>query len=295
MKKTWLVLSFCSAALWAQNPDPAKLMAEKQAADKMLSGGQVIGPIGIQAAMAGSAATITGAPYSADAITERVQVLADGNRIVQTTTNSVARDSEGRVRRDESLAIALPGSAGNAPKLEVIDDPVTGLHWTLDPQTKTASKVIFPMKSSALSRPLLPPPGPEKIWFYSSGAPGSQVTIQMLAKQKAEAGTNVSHVDLGTQTIEGVAAQGTRITRTLPTGAVGNEQPLVITTETWYSPALKVLVMSKAEDPRMGTTSYRLTNIQRAEPPASLFEIPADYTVNDKPGNVLFYKETRKE
>jgi hypothetical protein len=76
---------------------------------------------------------------------------------------------------------------------------------------------------------------------------------------------------------------------------VGNEQPLIITTETWYSPSLKVLVMSKAEDPRMGITTYRLTNIQRAEPSASLFEIPTDYTIKDQPANTFFFKETKKD
>jgi hypothetical protein len=92
-----------------------------------------------------------------------------------------------------------------------------------------------------------------------------------------------------------VAAQGSRVTRTIPAGSVGNEQALVITTETWYSPELKVLVMSKAEDPRMGVTTYRLTNIQRAEPPASLFEIPADYTIKDRPGNVVFATGGKKD
>jgi hypothetical protein len=95
--------------------------------------------------------------------------------------------------------------------------------------------------------------------------------------------SNVTKTDLGTQTIEGVPAQGTRVTRTIPAGQFGNEQPMVITTETWYSPDLKVLVMSKSNDPRMGDTTYTLTNIQRSEPAASLFQVPDDYTVRDAP------------
>ncbi len=292
MKKGIIVLSMCGAAsLCAQTggppppPPPPPPLAV-----------QGFGPIGIQAAMAGPAATTAGAPYSAEAVTERVQSLADGNRIVQTTTSTVARDSQGRVRRDESLAIALPGNNGDAPKLEMIDDPVAGVHWTLDPQNKTAMKMPFPGKNVAFYDKMPPfPPGPDRTFFFASGAPGSELTIQRAAKLKAEAGTNVSRVDLGTQTIEGVLAKGTRITRTLPAGAVGNEQPLVITTETWYSPDLKVLVMSKAEDPRMGTTTYRLTNIQRSEPDASLFEVPSDYTVKDKPGNMVFFKPGEKQ
>jgi hypothetical protein len=296
MKTIMVGLSVC-AGLCAQNSDPAKQMAEQKqtAVMQFVGGGPQMGPIGVQTAMAGSTSPVAGAPYSAEAVTERVQTLADGNRIVQTTSGTVVRDSRGRVRRDESLALALPGSKGDAPKFEMIDDPVAGVHWRLDPQTKTAIKMTFPKLPPSLpNKSFPPPPGAEGTWFFSSGAPGSQITIETLAKRKAEADTNVNELDLGTQTVEGVPAQGKRITRTIPAGEVGNEQPLVITTETWYSPALKVLVVSKAEDPRMGVTTYRLTNIQRAEPPASLFEIPADYAVKDQPTNRFFYRETKK-
>lgn len=84
---------------------------------------------------------------------------------------------------------------------------------------------------------------------------------------------------LGTQMIEGVNAEGTRYTITLPAGAVGNEQPIQIVDEHWYSSDLHVLVMSKHSDPRFGETTYRLTNINRSEPAHNLFEVPADYTI----------------
>ena len=106
---------------------------------------------------------------------------------------------------------------------------------------------------------------------------------------KAVSGANDAvKTDLGTQTIEGVPAQGTRITRTIPAGQVGNDQPLVITTETWMSPDLKVLVMSKTSDPRMGETTYRLTNVLRDEPDPALFQVPSDYTIQDKPSLQAF-------
>lgn len=295
MKKTFALLSICSAGLWAQSPDPAKQAAEQNHTLGHTGPGPDFGPIAIQSAMAGPDTAVAGAPYSAEAITERVQTLADGNRIVQTTSSTVARDSQGRVRRDESLALALPGTKGDAPKFETIDDPVAGLHWTLDPQAKTAIKMPAARRSSALFASVLPPPGPERTWFYSSGTPGSQITIQTLTKHKAEEDTEASRVDLGTQTIEGVPAQGTRVTRTLPAGTVGNEQPLNIVTETWYSPELKVLVMSKAEDPRMGTTTYHLSHIQRSEPSSNLFEIPSDYAIKEPPGDMIFFKESKRE
>lgn len=291
MKKIIASLTVCGAGLWAQSPDPAKQLAEQRQLTLQVPGGTLgMSTIGIQAGMAGPVATISGAPYSAEAVTERVQTLLDGNRILQTTSNMVARDSHGRVRREESLAIALPGVKEDGPKLVMIDDPVAGVHWTLDPHSNTASKSVFPKAGSPLFSTQLPAPGPEKVWFYSSGAPGSQVVIQKQSVDKAEAEANTSRVDLGTQTIEGVPAQGTRITRTIPAGEVGNEEPIIINSETWYSPDLKVLVMSKAEDPRMGVTSYRLTHIQRSEPPATLFEVPADYTVKENTGGMVLYK-----
>jgi hypothetical protein len=86
---------------------------------------------------------------------------------------------------------------------------------------------------------------------------------------------------LGRQTIEGVPADGTRTTMTIAAGQMGNEQPIQIVTERWYSPDLQMEVLSKRTDPRMGETVTRLANISRAEPPSSLFDLPADYKVSD--------------
>jgi hypothetical protein len=86
---------------------------------------------------------------------------------------------------------------------------------------------------------------------------------------------------LGTQTIEGVEATGTQSIVTIPAGAIGNEQPIKIVSEQWYSPALQVVVMSKRSDPRSGEMVYRLTQLDRAEPAAALFQVPSDYTVKD--------------
>lgn len=254
------------------------------------------GPIAITSAMAGPEATVAGAPYSAQVATERLQTLADGNRIEQTTSGSVARDSQGRLRREEGLQ-GLASSNGDAPHLVLIFDPVAGLHWNLNDQTKTAVKMPYTTSKAAnVSLPVPPSPlGADKTWFVSAGnGVASAPQVQVFAKGQAAFDSKAVKVDLGTQTIEGVPAQGTRTTRTIPAGAVGNEQPIVITTETWYSPDLKVLVLSKTSDPRIGETTYKLTNIQRSEPPADLFQVPADYTVKDQPGNTFFYREIKK-
>jgi myosin heavy subunit len=98
---------------------------------------------------------------------------------------------------------------------------------------------------------------------------------------KASSDANKKVEALGKQTIEGVEVEGTRSTRTIPTGEIGNTLPIEIVDENWYSPDLQVQVMTKHSDPRSGVTTYRLTNIRRSEPDRSLFEVPADFTFRD--------------
>ena len=146
--------------------------------------------------------------------------------------------------------------------------------------------------------PVPPPIEAGKTFFYAQTrtiqSPGGKNQIfANTAIRPDDADTTKS--DLGTQTIEGVPAHGTRVTRTIPAGQIGNVQPIVITTESWYSPDLKVLVMSKSNDPRMGETTYKLTNIQRSEPSPSLFQPPDDYTVKDQPGEIFFHREIKKQ
>ena len=95
---------------------------------------------------------------------------------------------------------------------------------------------------------------------------------------------------LGQQEIEGVQAEGTRTTRTIAAGAIGNEQPIEIVSESWYSRDLQTVVLSRHDDPQIGQTTYRLTNISRTEPPASLFEVPSNYTLQNEPGPKFFFQ-----
>jgi hypothetical protein len=87
---------------------------------------------------------------------------------------------------------------------------------------------------------------------------------------------------LGMQNIEGVDCEGTRTTTTIPAGAIGNERPIEIVYEKWYSKDLQMIVYSKHSDPRFGEQTYRLTNINRSEPDPSLFEVPAGYKLQSQ-------------
>jgi hypothetical protein len=203
---------------------------------------------------------VTGAPFSASFSTESTETLADGNQIKHTSTGTIARDGQGRTRRDMTLPafgpMAVAGQA--APHVTFVNDPVAGTRYILEIDTKTAR--------------LMPPP-PDKADFarkpHNGDGPGG-----------GAADKEVVSSSLGTQTIGGVTAEGTRYTRTIPAGQIGNVKAIVIVTERWYSPDLQMVVMTKRSDPRSGDTVFQMTSIARTEPAASLFQVPADYTVS---------------
>jgi hypothetical protein len=211
---------------------------------------------------------VQGAPYSAQAVTQFTQTLSTGDHIQRTTTGSVARDSQGRTRTERSFGAIGSLSAGRgAGKAVMIYDPVAGKSYVLDAETKTARSTAIPAahSDSAHARP----DGPHARSERSS------------AFAKTE--------DLGTQTIQGVSAQGKRVTRTIPAGKEGNEKDIDIVSETWYSPDLQVVVMSKTSDPRFGDSLYQLNAISRTEPDPALFAVPSDYAVRE--GHPMMHRD----
>jgi len=255
------------------------------------------------AGFASSTHPVTGAPYSATVVNESVQTLADGNRIVQKTTGTTARDSQGRTRNEAALPMIGNLSPAAQPHLVFINDPVKQTSYTLNLDEKTAHV----MNTKGIPGPPEPPPGPDgpgQVRAFISTGPmpppdlppphaigGAMVVLQHqkgeLDSEQAETKTE----DLGTQEIEGVNATGVRTTRTIAAGEIGNDKPIQIVTEVWTSPDLKTVVMSKRTDPRFGVQTFQLTNISRAEPDASLFTIPADFkTIQPDDKNIFFYR-----
>jgi len=213
---------------------------------------------------------VKGAPYSADVVNESIQMLSDGNRIVHRSTSHAYRDSEGRTRREEDRPSGSPAIA--------ISDPVAGYSWNLDVDLRTARQtsslpliyggnvnrggeldrinvLINGQLSSFVAR------GGNGLWLTG---PGNDQSVEE---------------KVAPRTIEGLRVEGVRRTMTIPVGAIGNERPIVVTSEEWTSPELKVLVLSESNDPRTGTSTYKLVNVKRGDPPASLFQVPAEYTI----------------
>jgi hypothetical protein len=243
----------------------------------------------------GPAAPFKGAPYSATINNESIQTLADGNRIVQTNTGTVSRDTQGRTRQDAALPAIGNLSAASTPHLVFIQDPVAGTSYTLNLTDKTAWKnPAPPTRTGGLGPavgastffiqtgngvPPLPPPPPPTI----------ALTKHLTTDEPSEANTE----PLGSQTMEGVVVNGVRTTRTIPAGQIGNDRPISIVTEVWTSTDLKTIVFSKRNDPRMGEQTFRLTNIVRAKPDPSLFTVPADFKIIDGGPKTIIYRRNQ--
>ncbi|MGB8129344.1 MAG: hypothetical protein WCG81_06095 [Candidatus Angelobacter sp.] len=232
------------------------------------------------AEMAGAGEVVTAAPYTATATTESTQVLADGNKIVNKTSSFVARDSQGRTRRETDLH-RIGNLPVDAQKTVFINDPTTHTQYIFTPGGE-ATKVV---RSEGTWKE-----GPQIIELGGQPDRRSQkkviVNVQNVREgQQSSKDSNeqIKHEDLGTQTIEGLSAQGKRETVTIPAGQIGNEKPIEIVTETWFSPELHTLVLRKHSDPRMGDSTYRLTDIKRNEPDAALFQPPPGTKVSVEP------------
>jgi hypothetical protein len=214
---------------------------------------------GILGAGPGSRTPVTGEPYSATETLQRQQTLANGNQIATKEQSNVYRDSQGRIRTEET--VTPPASSGSAPYMTVtIFDPVAGYRYVLNSANMTAFQSPLPKprpaRGGATSNRQPPPPGPNQ----------------------------AQTANLGTQSINGVSAAGTQLTETIPVGAIGNAQPIQVTRTSWISTDLKVPVQIRTSDPRYGTTDMELTNIVQAEPSASLFVVPAGYTIQQGGG-----------
>jgi hypothetical protein len=209
---------------------------------------------------------VKGAPFSAVAVSETTQTLADGNRIVRKTQTNVYRDSEGRFRKEVTLPAIGPLAASGQPHSFIhISDPVAGTAYVLEPDQKIARQMPDHMAMGAKVR--------------TGGGPSGPGDVMYRKFKTGSANANAKTESLGPQTIEGVNAEWTRTTRTIPTGEIGNEKPITIVSQHWYSADLQMDVKSTHSDPRFGDTTYTLTRIQRQEPDASLFAVPSDYTI----------------
>ncbi len=228
---------------------------------------------------AGNGEAVKDAPYSATALTESTQTLADGNRIVNKSSVFVARDGQGRTRREQTIDHLGPLSMEGS-KVVFISDPAAHTDYILNPDqqrarvVKTDNLKVFTIDSSDKSK------------MEASVAVRLRSAVDQGPKkdQWQESSKQVKREQLGTQVMDGVTVEGTRETVTIAAGQIGNDRPIEIVSENWYSQDLHALVLHKHSDPRFGDTVFHLTDIKRGEPDASLFQVPAGFkttTVNE--------------
>lgn len=230
---------------------------------------------------------ITGAPYSAEEAVDHSQTLADGTHITQKTRISkVFRDSEGRTRTERPMIMGMGSNSEDVVIVEIVD-PVSGSRYILDMYNHVAHRFPPPEKSDAPVR------YSQTIQAVPQGAT-SALTRQAVGSPppQTDRPENVTE-SLGNQVIEGVTVEGKKTTTTFPIGMMGNDRPLVRVDEYWFSPELKISVLSKHSDPRAGESTMRLQNIDRTEPDPALFRAPADYEVVDENGDHVEIKIVR--
>jgi hypothetical protein len=250
--------------------------------------------------MAAMRAPVTGEPYVAEKVTRSVWTLGDGTKITHASSSKIARDAEGRVREgiENRDAGSIGGQQINRTMESItIGDPVerTMTIWTLGPGSargKIAIRMHLPNiagvgsgkgQVGGLTAMLVSPPPPP-------GFAGRSVSLgsvnpeaaAAIAKARAEK-DEVQTEELGADAIDGVRVEGKRTTTTIATGKIGNDRPLVITHEEWYSPDLKVVVKSVDEDPRTGERTMVLEGLTVGDPDPALFKVPEGYQVRDMP------------
>ena len=229
----------------------------------------------------GEGGVVKGAPLSGDFIVSHDNTLADGNRIHNESQSRVYRDAEGRVRREVGVDLATPATGTVKRSMVVITDPVAGKRYMLNPDTKTARE--------------MPTARPQAPWRRARehvsvmGGPGGSGAVSVGVMGGPGGPGEVTKEQLGTKTVNGLQAEGVRVTRTIPAGAIGNDKPIEVVTERWYSPDLQIAVMTVHTDPMMGTMTTKLVNVSRGDPDASLFQVPSDYKLEvGKPNDVMY-------
>jgi hypothetical protein len=211
---------------------------------------------------------VTGAPYAATRVSTSQQTLANGTVINRQEQSQIYRDGQGRMRTETTpeAGSQRTGSRNSAPRI-AITDPVAGVFRELDVQNKTSFETPMPRRGNF------------------SGNPGANQNPRpnQTGRANPPSNPNLKEESLGTQFMNGVNATGSRITRTIPAGTIGNSQTIQTVEERWVSEDLKVPVMVKFTDPRSGTRTETLNVTSRAEPDPSLFQAPVGFTVKTRP------------
>jgi hypothetical protein len=197
---------------------------------------------------------VAGKPFSGRDSIEWTRKLEDGSVVTTHLTALVARDSEGRIRRERVSFVPADSNQQSKVMETIILDPTEHTRTTCTIATRhcTIARYYMPVKFTPV------PTGP-----LDNGK-------RFLARE-----------GLGTNTIDDLSVVGTREALTINAGVIGNSQAVVTTREFWYSSDLEINLSVTRKDPREGTQVIQMVDLSRDEPDPSLFQTPADFIVVD--------------
>jgi len=217
---------------------------------------------------------ITGAPYAAEQVSEFVETIPNGTRIGHVSKEWLYRDFEGRVRVERSM---VNFTDVDAPfRFVQIVDQIAGYQYFLDPVNRVAHRITVPPVTPDMVPPAIP-----SIADLSSKSFHQDTLRTGIAVQDA---LQITTESLGTRWIEGILARGTQTTMRATGASFGNDHSMIRRTEAWVSEELKVLVLTKREDPKYGDMVTTMHNYRSINPDPGLFRAPPDYTIVDEAG-----------
>jgi hypothetical protein len=226
---------------------------------------------------------VKGLPFSATQTTIHEQTLADGTVIKNTVEVQLWRDAEGRMRAESTLK----SKSGDAQQTHIVAvwNPIdrTEISWVSgSPQASFATVLHLPeLQMNGLMGMLVTPPPPP---LATLSRPLRTVTAPAALPSAASPdAANIHTETLPPDTISGLEVAGTRTTRVIPAGTVDNDREFTVVSEIWTSAELKVTVRQMTSDPRTGTVTIELTNIDRSDPDSTLFKPPVGYKLMDLP------------
>jgi hypothetical protein len=199
---------------------------------------------------------VPNAPFHGVVQVERSIVASDGSFVNLRTIREIGRDSQGRIHNESRMLLPVSENAIPAIRSIHLYDPVSRTRAFLYPANKTFSTAIVNHPPSTEPPQLLASP-------TAPSLPQSQYTREE---------------DLGMHEIAGISAHGARETQTIPAESNGTGRDIVITDEYWYSEELRMNLMLRHSDPRTGSITMTVTQLDRSEPDPAFFAIPADYT-----------------
>jgi len=267
-------------------------------------------PACAQLVSSGTNASAAPAPYTAEFRITRVQTLANGATITRETKEVMARDSQGRTLTSTQQIPTSDGQRTITSFFHVHLPDRTEINW--NSLTKEAHAIHMPPPGqnpgcwstaplstipAGLPDSVAPAPNPAPPVegggggsgiggvVESTGSTGRIVSSQAdgaALSQPRPASVQPVHEDLGNDTILGIEVHGQRITRTTPVGRIGNDVPLVRTTESWTAPSLGLTLRQITDDPQSGKTTREVVSLDLNEPDPSVFAPPEGYEVIDE-------------